>query len=97
MVVALMLGIDDPWINSSWPYEKIEITPPGSFLDVQGRSTGQWDQELVCQTFGKEDAEVILTIPVMENAGDLVAWDFDVLGVFSVKSAYISSCLSRRK
>jgi hypothetical protein len=51
-------------------------------------NTGDWDEQLVRDTFWEEDAEVILTIPVGEGLPDWLAWHFDSKGLFSVKSAY---------
>jgi hypothetical protein len=50
--------------------------------------TGQWDQDLVRQTFNEDDAEQILTIPILEGFDDFPAWHPDPKGVFSVRSAY---------
>jgi hypothetical protein len=50
--------------------------------------TGQWDEELVRQTFWEMDANIILSTPVRQDFEDYPAWFFDTKGVFSVKSAY---------
>lgn len=51
-------------------------------------STEQWDEELVNDLFGQEDAKEILAIPLRSNMEDKVAWHCDPKGVFTVKSAY---------
>jgi hypothetical protein len=50
--------------------------------------TGQWDYDLVRQTFNEIDAGQILTIPIQEGFDDFPAWHPDPKGIFSVKSAY---------
>lgn len=48
----------------------------------------QWDEELVTDLFGQEDAKEILVIPLRSGMVDHVAWHFEPKGVFSVKSTY---------
>jgi hypothetical protein len=50
--------------------------------------TGQWDEELVKQTFWEMDATVILSTPIRPEFEDYPAWFSDSRGVFTVKSAY---------
>ena len=47
-----------------------------------------WDHDLLEQTFWQEDAEIIKAIPVHHDMDDVIAWHFDVRGLFSVRSAY---------
>ena len=49
---------------------------------------GDWDEDLIKQTFNEKDAEEILQIPISEGNEDWLAWHFDKRGRFSVKSAY---------
>lgn len=49
---------------------------------------GDWDEDLIKQTFNEKDAEEILQIPISEGNEDWLAWHFDKRGLFSVKSAY---------
>lgn len=51
-------------------------------------ATGQWDEQLVKDTFWKIDADVILATPVREDFEDFIAWHYESKGVFTVKSAY---------
>lgn len=51
-------------------------------------TSGQWDFDLLKQTFSQEDADLIAMIPLREGMEDFPAWHFDTKGVFSVKSAY---------
>ena len=50
--------------------------------------TGQWDEHLVQDLFWKEDADLILAIPVHQGRDDTIAWHFDKHKIFNVKSAY---------
>jgi hypothetical protein len=47
-----------------------------------------WDMPLVQQSFAPDDARIILSIPIVEQSEDYLAWHLDKKGVFSVKSAY---------
>ena len=81
----------DPWIPRGC-IRKL-ITPRGSSLPTKvseliDPSTGDWDEQLVTDTFWPEDASVILTIPIDVDMVDWLAWHFDPMGKFSVKSAY---------
>lgn len=44
--------------------------------------------DLVRDTLPPDDADIVLKIPVYEDAEDFPAWHFDPRGIFSVKSAY---------
>ena len=57
--------------------------------------TGEWDEQLVRETFWPEDANEILRIPIAENLDDWPAWYFDAKGLFFVKSAY-KAAVARR-
>jgi hypothetical protein len=50
--------------------------------------TGNWDEDLVRQTFHPDDIQTILAVPVNEDAEDYVGWHSDPKGRFSIKSAY---------
>ena len=50
--------------------------------------TGEWDEQLIYDSFWPEDATVILQIPIDEEMDGWPAWHFDSKGLFSVKSAY---------
>ena len=43
----------------------------------------------------KEDADIILSIPVFEGMVDTVAWHDDAKGCFSAKSAYMLAIRKR--
>ena len=81
----------DPWIPRGCIRKP--ITPRGSSLltkvsELIDPSTGDWDEQLVTNTFWAEDASVILTIPIDVDMVDWPVWHFDPMGKFSVKSAY---------
>jgi hypothetical protein len=50
--------------------------------------TGEWDEQLLRDTFSPEDVDEILQIPVDPNVADCPAWHYDAKGIFSVKSGY---------
>jgi hypothetical protein len=81
----------DPWLNRD--DARFPITPRGQCVlskieELINPVTGQWDEDLVRQTFMDMDVETILAIPIREDFEDFIAWQFDSKGCFSVKSAY---------
>ncbi|KAL5865105.1 hypothetical protein ACOSQ3_002619 [Xanthoceras sorbifolium] len=48
---------------------------------------GDWNMELVKNSFSPENADAILSIPHSPRE-DALCWHFDKLGKFSVRSAY---------
>lgn len=44
--------------------------------------TGQWDEELIRQTFWQQDVDIILATPVHYELDDPVAWHYDKRGCF---------------
>ena len=56
--------------------------------DLLNSITGMQDEQLVKDTFWKEDAKIILSIPLFEDMEEYVAWHPGPKGLFSVKSAY---------
>lgn len=56
--------------------------------DLINSVTGQWDEQLVRDTFWEDDVRHILQIPLHEGVQDFIAWQFDSKGVHSVKNAY---------
>ena len=51
-------------------------------------STGKLDEPLVEQTFFEWDAKLILSMPTHPELDDVVAWHYDLKGIFSLRSAY---------
>jgi hypothetical protein len=41
-----------------------------------------WDMPLVQQSFAPDDARIILSIPIVEQSEDYLAWHLDKKGVF---------------
>jgi hypothetical protein len=53
-----------------------------------GPIDGQWDVQLVSDTFSVEDARLILQMPLRDDTTDFIAWHFDEKGIHSVRQAY---------
>jgi hypothetical protein len=88
----------DPWIPRGATRQP--ATPRGASLltrvdELIDLNTGDWDEQLVRDTFWDDDAETILTIPTGEGSPDRLAWHFDSKGLFSVKSAYMLAMQTR--
>ena len=86
---------DDPWLPRGLTQR--QYTPMGPNLltfvnDLIDPVTGQWDKELIEQTFWSEDALAILSIPTPDGMDDTFAWYYDRKGMFSVRSAYRLYC-----
>jgi hypothetical protein len=81
---------DDPWIPKLW-CRKV-ATPRNGLLtkvsELISPITGNWDVQLVKDTFWPGDVDMILNIPLREGAVDFRAWHFDPKGVHAVKQAY---------
>ncbi|PNT63273.1 hypothetical protein BRADI_4g13676v3 [Brachypodium distachyon] len=60
-----------------------------SRVDLIDPSTGTWDKELVQDILPRDDAEIVLKIPIYKDMEDFAAWHYDSKGIFSVKSAYM--------
>jgi ribonuclease HI len=81
----------DPWIPRN--HTRKVLTPCGASLlqkvaDLINPVSGTWDEQLLRETFWEEDVKIILTLPLVEDAEDFLAWHPDPKGIFSVKSAY---------
>jgi hypothetical protein len=81
----------DPWIPRAW-CRKI-LTPRGDNIlckvsDLISPITGQWDEQLVMDTFSAIEARLILNMPLREGAVDFLAWHYDLRGIHSVRNAY---------
>lgn len=50
--------------------------------------SGQWNEELIRQTFCEFDAEAILSTMVHGRGEDFWAWEPEKNGMYSVRSAY---------
>ena len=82
----------DEWIPRS-PTKKV-LTTRGNHLlsrvcDLIDPMTGDWDEQLVRQTFWQVDAQRILAIPLpLNDMTNFVAWNMTRTGVFTVRSGY---------
>jgi hypothetical protein len=57
--------------------------------------SGQWNEDLVRDTFCDFDAEAILQTQVNGRGEDFWAWVAEKNGLYSVKSAYRLMCTNR--
>jgi hypothetical protein len=69
------------------------ITPRGASLlsrvsELINPVTGEWDEQLLRDTFWPEDVDEILQILIDLDVADCPASHYDAKGIFSVKSAY---------
>jgi hypothetical protein len=69
------------------------MTPKGSNLlqyvsDLINPIDGQWDTDLIESIFWPIDAHRILQIPLTLEREDLVAWHYNKIVLFTVRSAY---------
>jgi hypothetical protein len=82
---------EDPWVPKLWS-RKISTPRNGNLLtyvnELINPIMGQWDEQLVRDTFNEEDTSMILGMPLREGAVDFYAWHFDSKGVHLVKKAY---------
>ena len=72
----------DPWLT---PKGRNLLTTVEELIDP---TTGQWDVQLLNQTFWEEDIQIIRAILVHAEMEYVVGWHYDSKGHFSVKSAY---------
>jgi hypothetical protein len=81
----------DPWIPRAWSrrivtsIKNVLMTKVSEFICP---ITGQWDTQLLEDTFWPVDVEAIQSIPLQEGMTDLMSWHFDPKGVHSVKQDY---------
>ncbi|KAH9784956.1 reverse transcriptase domain-containing protein [Citrus sinensis] len=69
------------------------VSPPSLPIDSRVsdliNAANQWNEGLINQHFGKEDAEMILRIPLPSRPmEDQIVWHYDKKGIYSVKSGY---------
>lgn len=82
---------DDPWLPRGSTRKTSALQGPILLQRVSeliDPTTQTWKEELVRFALTKEDAEVVLAIPLRANRPDCLAWHFDSKGIFSVKSTY---------
>jgi hypothetical protein len=76
----------NPWINTKGPTRP--ITPRGQKLVTEvcvllDPITGNWDEQLVRNTFWEMDSKVILVTPIRDEFEDFYAWQPEEKSVFS--------------
>lgn len=81
----------DPWLPRD--DARKPVTPKGNTLvqkvaELINQATGGWDEELITDIFWPQDAQCILSLPLVDGFEDSWAWHFDAKGQFSVKTAY---------
>lgn len=80
----------DRWI--SMHFEARPLTPgDGQEVNLVSdllNADGQWNEELINETFFPVDANAILRIPLRPQEEDWWAWELDKHGEYTVKSAY---------
>lgn len=76
-------SVEDPFVHTF--NETISNQKVVSLLKPGERA---WDTELVLDVFDTRDAELILSIPLLENTKDTWYWRHEKLRHYSVKSGY---------
>jgi hypothetical protein len=82
---------EDNWIPSS--HNQKIMTPRGNNIltrvsDLINPTDGSWDEDIIGDIFWPVDVHRIMHIPLTPNRYDFVAWHYNKLGLFSVRSAY---------
>ena len=68
---------------------RLSEAPVHLVADLLDEESGDWNAELVCQTFIAADANAIVGMPRPRALfGGFWAWDGEKNGVFSIRSAY---------
>ncbi|KAH9656895.1 putative reverse transcriptase/RNA-dependent DNA polymerase [Citrus sinensis] len=69
------------------------VSPPSLPSDTRVaeliKEDNQWNEDMICQHFLREDAEIILRIPIPSTPmADQILWHYDKKGIYTVKSGY---------
>ena len=82
---------EDNWISGSHNF-KIQTTRGNNLVltvdEIINPVNSTWDVDLVKAIFWPTDVYRILQIPITSDREDVVAWDYNRSGLFSVRSAY---------
>jgi ribonuclease HI len=84
----------DPWIPGGTtrrlrtPMPNLRDDDVLNVSDLIDPVTEQWDVGILHTMFEPADVKSILSIPIKRGMEDLIAWNFDNKGIFSVRSAY---------
>ncbi|KAK1682721.1 hypothetical protein QYE76_043569 [Lolium multiflorum] len=80
----------DPWLPMG-PKRTPSSRQPNNLItkvsELIDPVSGCWDNQLVRQTFCASKAADILSIPIVDETDDFLAWHLDNRGIFTVKSA----------
>jgi hypothetical protein len=80
----------DPWLPKG-PKRTPSSRQPNNLItkvsELIDPVSGCWDIQLVRQTFCASEAADILSIPIVDETDDFLAWHLDNRGIFTVKSA----------
>ncbi|MDV3193925.1 MAG: hypothetical protein Q8835_02560, partial [Sweet potato little leaf phytoplasma] len=88
------VGIDassDPWIPREGSCKPIAPHPNTQNLTVANliHRNGTWNEQMIRDLYIDQDANLIINIPLNpQQKEDIIIWQFDPKGIFSVKSAY---------
>ncbi|KAG2540904.1 hypothetical protein PVAP13_9NG588514 [Panicum virgatum] len=82
---------EDRWIPGS--HNLKVLTPRGNIVistvdELINPIDGRWDEEMIRSLFWPVDVHRILQIPIYDGREDLIAWNQNRNGLFTVKSAY---------
>ncbi|KAH9671011.1 putative reverse transcriptase/RNA-dependent DNA polymerase [Citrus sinensis] len=69
------------------------VSPPSLPSDTRVaeliKEDNQWNEDMICQHFFREDADIILRIPIPSTPmADQILWHYDKKGIYTVKSGY---------
>lgn len=80
----------DRWLPNhfgGWPLTPADGQPVSMVSDLLSEN-GQWDEDVLKQTFIPVDIAAILRTPVRSQYEDVWAWEAEKHGIYSVRSAY---------
>lgn len=84
---------NDPWLplpHSFKPFSApMEGTESWMVSDIIDNANGEWVSSVIDELFTKEEANIILKIPLsLRSSDDRLIWHYDTKGIYSVKSGY---------
>lgn len=85
----------DPWLIRKGCQSPMFVPEhlKGKRVEFLIKRNGEWDEDLIKNSFLAADSEEILKIPLENNnISDEIIWDIDPKGVFSGKGAYHLAC-----
>ncbi|KAK1401281.1 hypothetical protein POM88_000886 [Heracleum sosnowskyi] len=79
------------FISVFWSFGNIRLADKlqRTATDHEKIDDGQWDENFIRNVFSEEDANLILSLPVVDNGvEDKILWHYSKNGEYSVKSGY---------